>query len=529
MNRPISSLRTRGDLIVLAIPALVGLVLAAIELGTRSLWLDEGTTFAIASQHGAALWRGIKHDGGNMFAYYVLMHAVIAWFGHAAWLLRLPSVIANGITGALVAAIAIRLFADRRIAVAAGLITVVSLPMVFWGQNARGYALLVTLATASFLTLIAIVQTPEGRAPSRGAVAGYVLTTLAALYVGYDFALVIPAQLALLLVFRARTRVVMSCLALVLVLCAPLLVLAAERGSGQLFWVTPLTWDLAGQAAATLLSAGLPSDFYNTATTALTETVMWLAVIAALGLAARVVLAARATKGTGATQASSTGERPLLLVLSWVLIPTVLALALYAAGEPIELARITILIMPALALLLAWGCFQPFVPPALGIFLCATLLVLRLAQVVPNYGVSPEDWKAATTYVLANTSADRPGCIIFYPQDGREPFDYYLQGRGSSRAAALTPVLPPLPWRRVRPFVERYGTPDAAQRATVASRCSRLWLVSSHAGDPDGTPESRAHFARYSALEQSFGRLYPHSRMRAFGWSSAVNVQLLYR
>ena len=125
----------------------------------------------------------------------------------------------------------------------------------------------------------------------------------------------------------------------------------------------------------------------------------------------------------------------LLLVLAWVLIPTVLAVVLYAAGEPVELARITILMMPALALLLAWALFRPFVPPALAIFLCAALLVLRLAQVVPNYGVSPENWKAATTYVLANTPAGEPACIAFYPQDGREPFEYYLLRSGSPRAA----------------------------------------------------------------------------------------------
>ena len=433
----------RSDLIAMAIPALVGIALGAIELGTRSLWLDEGATFAIASQHGAALWRGIRNDGGNMLGYYVLMHYVIAWFGHAAWVLRLPSVIANGVTGALVAAIAIRLFGNRRIAIAAGLITVVSLPLVFWGQNMRGYALLVTFATASFLALIAILQAPADRAPSRGALVAYVLTTLAALYIGYDVALVIPAQLAMLLLFRERTRAVIGCLAAVLVLSVPLMVLAAQRGSGQLFWVTPLSWDLAHQAAVTLLSAGMPPNFHDTATTAATEVVMWVAVIAALGLAARAVFSQSATEPStvpGVEQIGGrwTGRWQLLLVLAWALIPAVIALVLYAAGEPVELARITILMMPALALLLAWALFQPSVPPALGIFLCAALLTLRLAQVLPNYGVSPEDWKAATAHVLADTPAGEPACIAFYPQDGREPFGYYLLTSGG-RAASLTP------------------------------------------------------------------------------------------
>ena len=529
-----SSLTAR-DLIVVAIPALVGIVLAAIELGTRSLWLDEGATFAIASQHGAALWRGIRNDGGNMLGYYLLMHYVIAWFGHAAWVLRLPSVIANGVTGALVAAIAIRLFGNRRIAIAAGLLAVVSLPLVFWGQNMRGYALLVTFTTASFLALIAILQCPADRAPSRGALVAYVLTTLAALYIGYDVALVIPAQLAMLIVFRERARAVIGCLVGVLVLSVPLLVLAAQRGPGQLFWVTPLSWHLAQQAAVTLLSAGMPPNFHDTATTAATEIVMSAAVIAALALAASAVfnqhaaepsaVAAAPLRGTG----HWTARWQLLLVLAWTLIPTVLALVLYAAGEPVELARITILMLPALALLLGWALFRPFVPPALAIFLCAMLLVLRLAQVLPNYGVSPEDWKAATTYVLANTTAAKPACIAFYPQDGREPFGYYVLTRGTAKAAALTPVLPSARWRVVRPFVEDYGRLNTHQLVSISRRCSRLWLLASHQGLRSGTAQSRAHLGRYQALQRSFTHLYAHSRMRVFGWSSAVRVQLFHR
>ena len=194
-----------SDLFPIAIAVAAGAAVSAIGLGTRSLWLDEGSTFAIASQHGSALWHAVSHDGGNMLAYYLLMHVVIAWFGHAAWVLRLPSVVANAATGGLVAAIALRLFADRRLATAAGLLTVISLPLVAWGQNARGYALLVTLSVGSFLALVAILQAPAGDRPSSVAIAAYVLSTVAALYVGYDAALLIPAQLVLLLVFR-RTR-----------------------------------------------------------------------------------------------------------------------------------------------------------------------------------------------------------------------------------------------------------------------------------------------------------------------------------
>jgi mannosyltransferase len=514
----------RPDLVPIAIVVAAGAVVSAVGLGTRSLWLDEGSTFAIASQHGSALWHAVGHDGGNMLAYYLLMHVVIAWFGHAAWVLRLPSVVANAATGGLVAAIALRLFADRRLATAAGLLTVISLPLVFWGQNARGYALLVTLSVGSFLALVAILQAPSHRRPSSVAISAYVLSTLAALYVGYDAALLIPAQLALLLVFRARARLVIGCLALVLIACVPLLVLAAGRGSGQLFWVVPLSWQVAQQAAETLLSAGMPPNFHTTATSVATEIVMGVAVLAAIALAARTSLPAARRLRSGS----------LMLVLSWAVVPLVLATVLYAAGEPIELARITILVMPALALALAWMLFQAGLAPSAGILLCAALLVLRLAQLLPSYGVSSEPWNAATAYVLSATSAAKPACVVFYPQDGREPFDYYLQQLGRPQgnpAPSLRPILPSAAWNRVRPFIEVYGTLDAvhARPPRFASECPRLWLIGSHEGQAHATRKSAANLRRYRQLERGFARLYPSSTARAFGWASTIHTTLYRR
>jgi hypothetical protein len=511
----------RPDLLTIAIPVAAGAITTAIGLSSRSLWLDEASTFAIASQHGSALWHGIKGDGGNQLAYYLLMHFVIAWFGHALWLLRLPSVIANAATGGLVAAVGLRLFPEnRRVATVAGLFAVISLPLVFWGQNARGYAILVTLSVASFLALIAILQTPPGRPASRGAVIGYVLATLAALYVGYDVALLIPAQLALLLLFRERARIVIGSLVLVLVLSIPLLVLAAQRGSGQLFWVTPFGWGVARQAAVTVLSVGMPPNFHNTSTTVVAAIVTGAAVLVAIALAAREALLSMRHRDSW----------PLLLVLAWAIVPTLLALIAYVGGEPIELTRVTILVMPAVALLLAWLLLRPETLPALGLTGVAVLLALRLLQLIPSYGTSPEPWDAATAYVVSATPADRPACIAFYPQDGREPFDYYLQaGAGPSASASLRPVLPSLGWGTVRPFVEDYGTLTAGQLAGIARSCPRLWLIASHNGQADGTLQSRVNLRRYLTLEDDLRRLYPHATMRTFGWASEIHVQLLTR
>ena len=117
---PVSPSRLR-DVAVIGVPAVVALALCLIELTTRSLWLDEAATVAIAGQHGSAFWHAAAHDGGNMLGYYALLHVLVGWFGDGAVVIRLPSAIASGAAAGAVALLGLRLF-DRRVALAAGLL-----------------------------------------------------------------------------------------------------------------------------------------------------------------------------------------------------------------------------------------------------------------------------------------------------------------------------------------------------------------------------------------------------------------------
>ena len=74
-----------------------------------------------------------------MSVYYLVLHVLIGLFGDGVWVLRTPSALAGALTAGLTALLALRLF-GRRVALIAGLLTAVSLPLVFWGQSARGYA-----------------------------------------------------------------------------------------------------------------------------------------------------------------------------------------------------------------------------------------------------------------------------------------------------------------------------------------------------------------------------------------------------
>ena len=131
----------------------------------------------------------------------------------------------------------------------------------------------------------------------------------------------------------------------------------------------------------------------------------------------------------------------------------------------------------------------------------AVLLALRAVALAPSYGTSPENWRAATAYVLASS---RPGdCVAFFPLDASMPFDYYAR-------------------RPVQPHVEQYQTP------TVPSGCPRVWLVASHQGLPTGTAESRAHYGRMSRYETSLAQVPARTR-RSFGYASVIWVELFSR
>ncbi|MBV8954739.1 MAG: glycosyltransferase family 39 protein [Solirubrobacterales bacterium] len=496
------------DVATVALPCLLAAGLVFYELAARSLWLDEAATVSIASQHGAALWHAIAHDGGNLLGYYLLEHVLTGWFGHAPELIRLPSALATVGTVALSVLLARRLF-DRRVAFASGVLVAMSLPLVFWGQDARGYALMVMFIVASFLALARMLDAPR---VSRYAWAAYAAALVLAIYMSFVAALVVPAQLLVVLVGRRRRlQAVASALAAVAALCVPIVVLAAARGSGQLFWVPVVDVKRIDEMLRWLVSAGLPPNVHRSSSGT---------PLLAITLLALVVPVVRLLRRPA--------WQPALL-LSWLLVPLALALIESLIGQPVALARTSLVALPAVSLLLAWGLLSDdprsrALPIWLGWSVVAVLIALRALQLAPSYGASPENWKAAARYVGQRTQAG--DCIAFYPLDGRMAFDFYASGRGF-RAPLPAPVLPAVRWGVLRPYVERYATLSTPQTAPVAARCSRLWLIASHEGQPDGPPPARANLARYRALQAELARVYPRRTAAKFGWASPVRVDLL--
>jgi mannosyltransferase len=498
------------DRLAVVAPTALAAVLCFTSLTGRSLGFDEAATVTIAAQHGSKLMSAIAHDGGNMSGFYVLLHVLMSIFGNGTFVLRLPSALGSVATVAITGMIALRLF-GRRAAVASGLLAAVSLPLIFWAQNARGYALMVAFVSAAYLVFIGQRERPR----ARGWVAYAVLMALAT-YSSFVAVLVIPAQLLMLLPRPHRRRLLGFGASLVgmAVLCTPLIVLAARRGSGQLFWVPRPTREIEVQVLQSLTSAGLDPSFHATATTTLL-----------LVLTIGVLIVVAATIFSRWRSGQSRQAWGGWLVIGWLVIPVGATLIYSLLFQPLFLPRNLLMGVPAVAILLGAGIEHPRLSVRGGWVLLGVLIVLRGLQVAPSYATSPEPWREASVYVLTH---DRPGdCMAFYPADGRMAFQYYFARRGDRARRLPRPILPVLRFGVVRTYVEDYATLTPGQIERRGASCRRLWFISSHEGQPDGPARSRANRARFLQLQGRLEHAFGKGVTKQFGYASAIHVRLL--
>ncbi len=343
------------------------------------------------------------------------------------------------------------------------------------------------------------------------------LFTALALYMSLIAALIVVAQLATFpWWWRRRGREVLCGVAATGVLSIPLVLLALGRGSGQVAWVSRPKFVDIEQVLEAITGAGLQPSIHSTATTFV---LLWLTVAALMAIAAVVVLAWRRRERRHEIFAPT-------LLLAWLVVPLVLVWIESLVAQPLFLPRNLLFGAPAAALLLAWGLTRRTVAPKLALGAVAVLLCLRALQVVPSYGVSPEDWRGATSFVLSQT---RPGdCAVLYPSDGRMAFQYYVPSRLASTSGRVPrPVVPNTPWSEVRTYVEDYSAPSGATIGSLASSCPRLWFISTHPGRPRGSPAARADYSRYLRLRAELQAAYSSHRVRYFGYASPVRVELL--
>jgi len=338
---------------VLMMGALVvlGFALRAYRLDGQSLWSDEFISLERSSQPLATLIATMPPEHAPL--YFVVLHFWLVAVGTTSdFALRYLSVVFSLLAVPLIARLGARLF-DWRVGLATTFLMAVNPFQVWYAQEARMYALVLTAGLASVLLLVealergGVMHPLTGQSP-RVYWAGYVVMTMVALYTHYYAFLLLAVEgvFAVWWLWRRGGRGFTpwaTSQAAIALLYLPWLPQALRLLSFP-GWRPPL--DL----------ASLPARYftaYTVGTSVSAQEGRWLAagfaVFAAAGLVTLLM----------------DGIRRDLLTLLWLIVPMAIA-TLLALRNPDFHERYFIVITPALYLLIARGALigTPPSPPA---------------------------------------------------------------------------------------------------------------------------------------------------------------------
>ena len=355
--------------------------LVAFRIGRHGLWFDEGSTVGTVDRPlGDALWR-IANWELNQSTYHLL---VLGWqrvVQSEAALRSLSAVFA--IAAVPLAWLLARRLVGERAAVVAALLLAVHPFAVQWGQQLRGYSLLLLLTIVSTLLFIRAVESPTwGRSIAYGVV------TALAVYTQFFAVLVALAHVASLPIRGALPRrLLVGAGVSAGVLLLPALEFFVNREGDPLDWVAaPGREQLLGTAEALAGGAGAQLLVYGLA--------------AAVGT---VVLLRRALDRTDADAAWRAALPVLLLV-----VPPAATLAVSITAKPLVEARFLIIVLPGLVMVASAAIDH--LRRALGAALVVAVVVVSGLGLRDWYDRSPfEQWREAVDVVAAGAE---PGDVV---------------------------------------------------------------------------------------------------------------------
>jgi len=393
----------KQPLVILAAITAFAAAVRLYHLGRQSLWLDEAATVAFATMPWPAMKHVLYTRETNMGLYFLFMRAWTA-LGTTESILRLPSAIASIATIPLLYLTGRRLFGSPIALVAAFFLA--SNPLsITYAQETRSYSIEVMLVAASWLFFLRTID--RG---SAGNLAGWILTTAIAVYAHSLAVLIIPAQLAPLLIVRRQDAPWFRLLAgasLVGLLVLPLVLLLLRGDAGQFDWIARLSWFDAGHELLAMTGAMVFDGSGD-------------AVAAAYGIAVLLGLVGLFTAWRRSRQEAA----PYLFAICAVLVPFALTAAI-SFFKPVLVARYLIICLPMVCLLGAAGCWIIRGGLLHAGLIAAIVLAGLWQQTQLSTTFRRQDWRAAAVNLrFAGMAGD---AVAVYYAPNRWALDYYLK------------------------------------------------------------------------------------------------------
>ena len=431
------------------------------ELGTKSLWSDEGLTLRRAEQPIGLIFQNVNliplgpdyQDGSEMEVvrtpdlhpplYFLLVHVWIQLAGKSEFALRFLSVAAAIIALPLLYTLA-RSLMNRETGLWAALLGAISPFFLWYAQEARMYSLLVVLSLASVRALLPLL---EDR-PRRRDYLVFVGVTLALLYTHYAGFLLLGFEALVygVLRLRGRRREVLIALAVVVVALIPLAPFAWRTLQSEPFSFThrPLS-DILREASSAFSLGPSRSAIHP----------LWL-------LSPFLVLLV-----VGASMFDVPHRRRLWMIgLGYLTFPVLAQYVLSLVKPNYMNPRHLMTVAPAWELIIAQGLttLRRRWWPVLVIVLGSVLFLRGRADynILTSHRFWKDDIRGAVQYIEARA---RPGdAIVLHHPVIRLTFDYYYDG----------------PYPEV--VIPRYGNNDDTEQARRtfsewAQRYDRIWFL----------------------------------------------------
>lgn len=473
-HRSVRLERTTRGLVLAA--TLLAFALRALTLLSQSLWRDEVDALLFATRPLPQLLAMFSEPGQNGPLFFLALRPWLALVGHSEYALRFPSAL-FGVLAVPLTYVLLRRMADLPVALAGAVLMAIAPYGVWYGQEAKMYALLTVLGPASLLAILWLRE-KHGWQPWA---ALYVVTSLAA-YTHLLAALIIPIQLLWLVLVPWNERLprrVAAAITYPVALVLPYVpflawapgVLASNFQTGHPF----VALDLIIQILAGAFSRGVlgikPVSLLPYMLALVAGVILWPA-LAATRAEARLTRGAEWLWRTDDSR--SARWRSVFILLLWMLLPP-LSVYLVSLSVPIFTDRYLIWAMPAYLALLACGIvalsrwWRPFGIAVAGVILALNGWSVYLQATQPIKA----DFRAAATYVIARY---QPGDKIMYQIPyNRYTFSYYASGHEDPEDPR---------WAGVEGPYTNFGMNAAEADAWIAARLGAahaVWLVSSEA------------------------------------------------
>jgi mannosyltransferase len=337
----------------------------------------------------------------------------------------------------------------------AGLLFALSPFAVAYAQEARSYSLVCLLVTAGSWLLLRRIWT------------WWAIVMALAVYAHLFAVLVLAAHLLFLLLARVPVRdwgKSATWLALALVPTAAFVLL---KNAGQLNWIPPLSLSQMKDAFGELAGGG-----------DLALAIFFLGILGAV-----------------ITWRGPVRENRTMLIWLWLLLPAGVIVAI-SGVHPILIARFLMISLPAL--LLAAGIALSEVPKLVSALLLVAIVFFSVrTELLAWRAPVKDDWRAATAYVLANSSPQDG--VVFHQALGRQPFEYYAS---REHATSAPQVISPAHGSRLT-YRDFEGDPEAKLAAKLRSAPPVLWVLLDR-NEPKGVVDEQTKFLM-SVVERRYG------------------------